>query len=84
MRFLVSYDLRFAATYDDYTSIAAAIAQLGGVQILISAWSLHSEWSAAQLSEHLRTFMHEDDRLLVAECQGCVGFNLMADVNRLR
>lgn len=61
--YLVSYDL--IAPGRDYRPLIAAIQSLGGVRVLQSQWVIRVSNTAAQVRDYLRTFMDDNDRILV-------------------
>ena len=77
MTYWVSYDLDKPG--QDYTELIAAIRKLGGKRILLSDWLLKSSYTAAQLRDHLSTFVDSNDRIFVAALTGEAAWrNVMA------
>jgi hypothetical protein len=64
--FLVSYDLR---ARKDYPELWDAIAELDGFKVLDSVYllALEDRTTANQVLEHLRTFIDDDDGMVVIE-----------------
>ncbi len=62
--YLVSCDLLHDG---DYASLRARLRTFEAHQVLASQWALHSTHSAAELKEILRQFLHDGDRIVVAE-----------------
>jgi hypothetical protein len=62
--YLVSCDL---LQEGDYDSLRSRLRTLEARQVLARQWALHSTHTAAELKEILRQFIHEGDRIVVAE-----------------
>jgi len=65
--YLISYDLLNKATFGEYEELIAELERLGAKHILFSEWLLRSPNTAMQITEHLRTFIHTYDRIMVIE-----------------
>jgi hypothetical protein len=82
--YLISYDLRNHATFGQYETLINAITQLGGQRVLLSEWAVRRNENSVVLRDHLRPFIHAQDRLLVSEITAnWAGWNLMFDINQL-
>jgi hypothetical protein len=62
--YLVSCDLLHGG---DYASFQGRLRTFEAQPVLANQWALHSTHSAAQLKDILRQFLHEGDRIVVAE-----------------
>ena len=62
--YLVSYELLHEG---DYKSLKERLRTLDAKPLLSSQWALRSTYTASQLKEILRGFMHEGDRIVVTE-----------------
>jgi hypothetical protein len=62
--YLVSCDLTGEG---DYSSFQARLRTFEARQLLATQWALRSTYTAAELKEILRAFLHERDRIVVAE-----------------
>ena len=65
--YIVSYDLLNKKTFGDYEELIAELKRLGAQKILYSDWGLNNDATSVVIRDHLRKFMHADDRILVAE-----------------
>jgi hypothetical protein len=79
--FLVTYDLMKPG--QSYQTLFDALAALGAKRILLSTWVLKSASSAAQLRDHFRQYIDDNDRLFVCQISDWAGYNLMYDINQL-
>ena len=62
--FLISYDL---VKRKDYEKLITELERLNGHKCLLSAWLLDAECTAAELRTHLKQYIDDDDRLIVAQ-----------------
>jgi hypothetical protein len=62
--YLVSCDL---LQDGDYASLRARLCTFEARPVLANQWALHSTHTAAQLKDILKHFLHEGDRIVVAE-----------------
>jgi hypothetical protein len=62
--YLVSCDLLHEG---DYASFQSRLRTFEARQVLANQWALHSTYTAAELKEILRQFLHERDRIVVTE-----------------
>lgn len=62
--YLVSCDL---LQPDDYASFKSRLRTFEARQVLSAQWALRSTYTAAELKDILRQFLHERDRIVVAE-----------------
>jgi hypothetical protein len=62
--YLVSCDL---LQQGDYASFKSRLRTFEARQVLSTQWALHSTYTAAELKDILRQFLHERDRIVVAE-----------------
>jgi hypothetical protein len=51
----------------DYASFRSRLRTFEAHQVLANQWALHSTYTAAQLKDILRQFLHDGDRIVVAE-----------------
>jgi len=83
--YLASYDLLHHKEMADYERLIAELRKLGAQKALFSDWVLRNDATSQQLREHLRQFMHADDRLLVAEISttNWASWKLLIDINKV-
>jgi hypothetical protein len=82
--YLISYDLTNQATFGQYETLIAAITQLGGRRVLFSEWVVKRNETSTMIREHLKPFIHAQDRLLVSEITvNWASWNLMMNINNL-
>jgi hypothetical protein len=62
--YLVSCDLLQDA---DYASLRSRLRTFEARPILANQWALHSTYTAVELKDILKDFLHEGDRIVVAE-----------------
>ena len=62
--YLVSCDLLHEG---DYASLRARLRTFEALPVLANQWALHSTHTADQLKDILKDFLHEGDRIVVAE-----------------
>ena len=62
--YLVTCDLFQAG---DYASLRARLRTFEARPVLDNQWALHSTYTAAQLKDLLKAFLHEGDRIVVTE-----------------
>lgn len=62
--YLVSCDLLQAA---DYASLRARLRTFEARPVLANQWALYSTYTAKQLKDILKGFLHEGDRIVVTE-----------------
>lgn len=77
----VGYDLMSPGK--DYSRLTTELVALGAERILLSDWALKSNYTAAQLRDHLKQFLDRNDRLMVAEVGNWASWNAMADINKV-
>ncbi len=65
--YLISYDLMNHKTHGEYEELQKDLKRLGAQKVLLSGWALQSNVDAEAIRDRLRRFMHEEDRILVAE-----------------
>jgi len=69
---------------DDYQSLRARLRALDAQQLLSAQWALRSTYSATELRDLLRGFLHEGDRIVVAEVgQEWASRKAMANLGRV-
>lgn len=79
--YMVTCDLRPA---DDYQSLRARLRALDAQQLLNAQWALRSTYTATELRDLLRAFLHEGDRIVVTEVgQEWASRKAMANLGRL-
>jgi endonuclease/exonuclease/phosphatase (EEP) superfamily protein YafD len=82
--YLVSYDLLNHATFGQYEELIAEIQRLGGQRVLLSEWVMRRTDTPSALRDHLRTFMHTADRILVSEITtNWASWNILCDINKV-
>ena len=62
--YLVSCELLQDA---DYASLRSRLRTFEARPVLANQWALHSTYTAAQLKDIFKDFLHESDRIVVAE-----------------
>ena len=82
MIYVVSYDL-VAASTRNYDALYSELVRLGGRRALWSQWLVQSDSTSAQLRDHLKRYLDNNDRLLVNELSryNWASFNLMVNPN---
>jgi len=82
--YLISYDLIGKKTINDYETLLNELRRLGAREILYSQWVLRTESTPATIRDHLRRFMHSDDRLLVTEINSnWASYNAWVNINQV-
>jgi hypothetical protein len=51
----------------DYASLRSRLRTFEARPVLVNQWALHSTYTAAELKDILKDFLHEGDRIVVAE-----------------
>jgi hypothetical protein len=64
--YMVTYDLRRADSVD-YNVLIQKLKESRAVRVTESAWHVATTWTAVQVREFLKQFMHQDDVLSVDE-----------------
>jgi hypothetical protein len=84
--YLISYDLMNHATFGQYEKLIAEIKRLGGERVLLSEWAMGRSESAVVLRDHLRQFIHNNDRLLVSEISAAnwASWKALWDLNQIQ
>jgi hypothetical protein len=78
--YLVSYDLLNKKTFGDYETLITELRRLKAGEVLYSQWLLRTSSTSIQVRDHLRRFMHADDRIFVTEINlNWAGWNTMID-----
>ncbi|MBW3628758.1 MAG: hypothetical protein KY464_05605 [Gemmatimonadetes bacterium] len=67
MKLYITYDLKPG---NEYPRLVAALRAMGGCQPLQGGWVVDVQFTAAQVRDHLRKFIQEDDRLLILSLGG--------------
>lgn len=84
MLYLISYDLMNHATMNQYEELFKALRNLGAQRVLLSEWAVKRAENSVVIRDHLRPFIHAQDRLLVCELTAnWASFNQLIDMNRL-
>jgi hypothetical protein len=65
--FLISYDLVNEDSSHDYKPLWAQLRKLGAVKTQLSAWYANLGNTAQEVLDHFKTYIDEDDRLMVIE-----------------
>lgn len=74
--YFVEYDLR---KQKDYTKLILELERLGASKILASAWYLkHNNTSCTELRDHLRSFMDNDDGLMISQVENWASYNVLS------
>ena len=81
--YLISYDLLNKKTFGDYETLLNELRRLGAKEVLYSQWMWKSQSTSIQIRDHLRQFMHNDDRILVTSIDGWASWNAMVDINKI-
>jgi hypothetical protein len=67
MKLLITYDLK---PENEYPRLFAALRAMGACKPLSAGWVVDVQFTAAQMRDHLKKFIDEDDRLLVLTLAG--------------
>jgi hypothetical protein len=83
--YLVSYDLLNHATMNQYQELFAALQNIGARRVLLSEWAVRRNETSIVVRDHLRQFVHAQDRVLVTElvATNWASWNLLIDMNTL-
>jgi hypothetical protein len=82
--YLISYDLIGKKTIEEYETLIVELQRLGAKKVLYSEWVWKSNNSSDEIREHLRQFMHANDRILVSEItSNWASNNAMININNL-
>lgn len=65
---MIVYDLERRG--EDYEPLLSALRKLGALHVLYSKWVLRTNYTAAQLRDHLQRFIDANDLLLVVGLTG--------------
>jgi hypothetical protein len=65
--YLISYDAINGESAEKYKELIRDLEHLNAKQVLASDWVMKSNVDAEAIRDRLRKFLHEDDRILVAE-----------------
>jgi hypothetical protein len=86
MVYLISYDLLNHATFGQYEELIGALRKLGAQRVLLSQWVVRRGETSVVLRDHLKKFIHAQDRVLVSEIStsNWASLNLMFDINSLQ
>lgn len=79
--YLVSCDLSHQKDLGDYEGLMGELKNLGAKQVLLSQWALGSKSSAVELRDHLKPFVHSDDRLVVCTMGSWAAWRAMSNMN---
>jgi hypothetical protein len=81
--YLISYDL-IGKKFDQYEDLIRELERLGAKRILLSQWVWRGTNPSAETRDHLRKFMHANDRIVVCELTGgWAAFNALIDINQI-
>jgi len=81
--YLISYDL-IGKSYDQYEDLINELRRLGAQKVLLSQWAWRSSDTAVAIRDHLRKFMHPNDRILVNEIGATwASWNILIDLNKV-
>lgn len=81
--YLISYDL-IGKSFDQYETLIAELERLGAKRALLSEWAWKSTNTSAEIRDHLRKFMHPNDRILVSEITiNWASWSILTDINQL-
>jgi hypothetical protein len=67
MKLLITYDLN---PEHEYPRLWAALRAMGACKPLESAWVVDVQFTAAQMRDHLKKFIDEQDRMVVVSLAG--------------
>ena len=82
MRYLIAYDLMQPG--QNYAALWKALADMGAVRVLESAWIVRSRLSAVDLANYCLRYMDPNDRLFVSEVTNNFAFRgTLVDPNTL-
>lgn len=81
--YLISYDLRNHATMNQYQELFAALEVIGARRVLLSEWGVRRNETSVAIRDHLRQFIHAQDRVLVSELSttNWAGYNMLVSLN---
>ena len=83
MLYLISYDL-IGKSFDQYEDLIKELERLGARRVLLSEWVWRSENTSVEIRDHVRLFMHPNDRLLVSEITtNWASINVLYDINNM-
>ena len=74
--FLISYDMVNEDTSHDYGPLWARLRELGCVKTQLSAWYGDLNNTAREVLDHFKTYLDEDDRMMVIEVTKKPAWNL--------
>jgi hypothetical protein len=61
----ISYDLLNKKTFGEYETLISELRRIGAKEVLFSEWVWKGEnYSCKEMREHLKKFVHADDRIL--------------------
>ncbi len=82
--YIISYDLLNKKTFGEYEDLINELRRLGAQKALYSQWIWRSTDSSVTIRDHLRKFMHTDDRIPVTEITAnWASYNLLVDMNKV-
>ena len=67
MKLLITYELK---PDNDYPRLFAALRAMGACKPLNGCWVVDVQFTAAQMRDHLKKFIDEDDKLLIVSLAG--------------
>ena len=80
----ISYDLLNKKTFGEYETLISELRRIGAKEVLFSEWVWKGEnYSCKEMREHLKKFVHADDRILVTLVSDWASRNAMFDINNL-
>lgn len=81
--FQISYDLTHHATMNQYEELIGELRRLGAKKAQLSEWFWNGDSTPLVLRDHLKQFIHKDDRLLVVTVDNWASYNALFDINTL-
>ena len=81
--YLISYDLTHHATMNQYEKLIGELRRLNAQKVQLSEWVWRGESTATALRDHLKAFIHSDDRLLVTTVGTWASYNSLIKINQV-
>jgi molybdopterin biosynthesis enzyme len=83
LRYYVAYDL-VKASIEQYTKLCNELRRLGAKEVLKSDWVVRWSGTSVGLRDHLKKFIHSDDRIVAVQMNGdWASYDALADINTI-
>ena len=79
----ISYDLTHHATMNQYEDLIAELQRFKARRVQLSEWMWRGSSNPVQLRDHLRPFIHQQDRLLITEVADWAAWNAQTNINQI-